>query len=138
MKCNLCNSEEFLQAPFHYLWDNKKFNGVKCVHCGLITIDPLPTVEDIKKLYSEDYFIDGAHALDQAGMTYEELADTGSHEQRIRYIKAHIFKEKPNTKSIFEIGAALGYFLNAAKELNLKVSGVEISPEACLKAKQKF
>ena len=136
--CNLCHSIKFAEVPFHYFWDNRKFKGVKCTSCGLVTIDPLPTPEDIRRLYSEGYFIDGAHTLDKLRMTYEELADQQSRERRIEYIRTRILKEKPDTKSVFEIGAAIGHFLDAAKELNLEVSGVEISPEACLKAKRRF
>jgi len=89
-------------------------------------------------LYAEDYFIDGAHALDKTGMTYEELSDQRSDEHRKHYIKTQILREKPDIKSIFEIGAAMGHFLKAAQALNLKVSGIEISEEACLRAMQKF
>ncbi|MBK6729482.1 MAG: class I SAM-dependent methyltransferase [Bacteroidetes bacterium] len=138
MQCEICNQEKFHDLPFFYLWNNKKFQLVQCNNCKLITLDPKPTSQELELLYAEDYFDHGAHGLDAYQKTYEEIRDEIPVETWKEKVRETILKEKPDAKSLFEIGAAMGYFLNAAKELGMHVSGLEISSSANKRAKEKF
>ena len=111
---------------------------VKCHHCGLITLDPKPSESELQLLYSQDYFDHGAHGLDHHQKTYEEMNDAVLPEIRMQKIKNTILREMPDAKSLFEMGAAMGYMLDAARKLGLKVSGLEISSAANKRAKEKF
>lgn len=138
MLCEICHRDQFRKLPFYYAWNNKEFQLVKCRHCRLITIDPKPNAAELKELYSEDYFDHSAHGLNTLQQTYEASRDAippGEWQQKVRQT---ILKAKPDAKSLFEIGAAMGYFLNAAKSLGLTVSGLEISMAANRRAKEKF
>ena len=138
MICPIDRSSVFDPTPFYYVWNNKRFQLVKCRGCGLISLDPKPTDEELKLLYSEDYFDHGAHGLDHYQKTYEEMKDAVPIEERTQKIKDTILKEKPDAKSLFEIGAAMGYYLDAVRSLGLQVSGLEISAAANKRAKEKF
>lgn len=138
MQCEICKSEEFNQLPFYYYWNDKTFTLVKCKSCNLITVSPKPNSAELEMLYSDDYFDHGAHGLNVNQKTYEELRDEISLEEWQQKVKSTILKAKPEAKSIFEIGAAMGYFLHGAQSLGLQVSGLEISIAANKRAKEKF
>src|SRR5215217_6221316 len=138
MICPVDKSTAFDSTPFYYFWNNKKFQLVKCRGCGLISLDPKPTDEELKLLYSEDYFDHGAHGLDHHQKTYEEMHNAVPLEERIQKIKKTLLKENHNAKSLFEIGAAMGHNLNAARNCGLMVGGIEISPSANKRAEEKF
>lgn len=138
MVCQICGNSVFKPTPFYYKWNNKEFILVKCSHCGLITQDPKPDSNELEVLYADDYFESGAHGLNQLNETYESSRDKQSLEERTKVIRERILKFKPDTKSIFEIGFAMGHMLQAAKEMGMKVSGQEFSETAVIKAKAKF
>ena len=50
-KCNLCNNNKF-----KFLFKKNNYSIVKCKFCGLVTIDPLPTDQDLGDLYEKEYF----------------------------------------------------------------------------------
>lgn len=138
LPCVICNHHNFTVLPFYYTWNNKNFDLLKCNHCNLITVNPLPTDEELQLLYSQDYFDHGAHGLDAYQKTYEELRDAIPLSEWQSKIADTILKAKPDAQSLFEIGAAMGYTLNAARSLGMQVSGLEISDSANKRAKQKF
>ena len=124
--------------PYYYEWKNKRFQFVKCKQCGLVTIDPKPTEEELNELYGEEYFDHGAHGLNQQHKSYEDVRDAVPLAEREKNFRNKILKFHPSAKSIFEIGAAMGYQLNAAQLCGLKTGGLEISEAANKRAKEKF
>ncbi len=136
--CQACDGNDFAELPYYYIWKNKVFNLVKCRSCGLICQMPKPTDEEIEELYSEDYFDHGHHGLEERQATYEQIKDAMPVEFLQKKIKQTILAENPAAKSLFEIGAALGHLLHAAREMGMEVSGLEISQYANQRAKEKF
>jgi SAM-dependent methyltransferase len=137
MQCNLCGAGVFENVPFYYSWEDKRFQGVRCCRCRLITLSPLPTDEELTRLYAEEYFASGLHGLDRLGTDYEAWADR-AHRSHRAFIRAQLLPRCPGARSVFEIGAAMGHFLAAAKEEGLDVAGIEISPAAVSRAREKF
>ncbi len=137
MACNLCGGDRFVNLPFHYRWEGRRFQGVRCRDCSLVTLSPLPTDDDLARLYAADYFADGLHGLDRLGTTYEEWADAQGEAAR-RHLRNDLLRRRPGAKSLFEIGAAMGHFLNAVRGEGLAVAGLEISPAGVARAREKF
>lgn len=106
--------------------EGKNFNDhgqelVKCHNCGLVVAKNIPTFEELRKLYQEEYFF---------GMEYSDYkADRPALEKnfnaRIKHLKPY-FKE--DTK-IIEVGCAYGYFLNIVKEKVSWHKGYDVSQE---------
>lgn len=71
-------------------------------------------------------------------MTYEQLKDEMPVSELQKRIKHTVLKANPNAKSLFEIGAALGHLLDAARQMGMSVSGLEISSSANKRAREKF
>jgi len=58
INCDLCGSNNnalLLQARDYRYGHTEMFNIVKCKECGLIYLNPRPSVEALNKLYEEDY-----------------------------------------------------------------------------------
>lgn len=138
MNCQACKGVNFRQLPFFYFWNNKRFQLEKCSNCGLVTIHPKPSAEEIALLYSEDYFDHGHHGLEERQKTYEQLKDATSMADLEKKLQHTVLKAKPDAKSFFEIGAAMGHLLKAAQNMGMVVSGLEISEPANKKAREKF
>ena len=138
MHCPIDGGNNFKQLPYYYFWNEKRFQFVKCKQCGLVTINPKPTSDELNLLYGEDYFDHGAHGLNLHQLSYEAVRDAVPEEKRIQNFRERILKYHPDAKSIFEIGAAMGYQLHAAQQVGLKTGGLEISEAANNRAKEKF
>jgi len=135
--CNLCGDSRFAREPFHYQWDGRRFDGMRCRGCGLVTLAPLPSDADLVKLYDGDYFARGLHGLDQLRQSYEAWSDAAMETSR-RFLREELLARRPGARSVFEIGAAMGHFLAAARQEGLAVAGLEISPAATARAREKF
>jgi SAM-dependent methyltransferase len=106
---------------------------VECQECGIIFIDPQPTVEEIARMYSKEYF-EGDFRCGHAGSYFDEstlnsLAD--------RLLIDRIKQIKP-TGNFLEVGCAGGAFLSAARDAGYHVNGVEYSAEAATFARTHF
>ncbi|MHB8080391.1 MAG: class I SAM-dependent methyltransferase [Candidatus Krumholzibacteriia bacterium] len=102
-----------------------------------MTLEPLPSDADLARLYGDAYFESGLHGLDQLGQSYEEWAD-GAMDVSRRFLRDELLARRPGARSVFEIGAAMGHFLEAARQEGLAVAGLEISPAATARAREKF
>jgi len=135
--CRNCGQARAERLPFHYRWHGRRFDGVRCRACDLVRLDPMPAAAELEELYGQDYFDTALHGLDQAGMDYEALHDA----QRVgtaAFVAQDLLPRAPGAASFFEVGAAMGHLLSCARDLGLRVGGVEISAAACAAARRKF
>ena len=54
--CPVCDGVHFVRLPYHYVFKGKKIHGVRCASCGLVSVHPKPAKDELKGLYSEEYF----------------------------------------------------------------------------------
>ena len=110
----------------------KKFRITKCSHCGLMSLNPQPTTEELAKIYNENYFL-----------------HTGEEKEIFSYLKSCTARDYlflleqyvPSGKlngSLLEIGCGYGDFLAEAMTYGLDVTGVEYSPHAASIAHKKI
>lgn len=138
MHCVCCGHTDFKPTPYFYVWQEKEFILTQCRRCSLITMDPKPTDAELSELYADEYFETGQHGLNRLNMTYEQGQDKSTIEHRQNAIRQNVFAFKPDAKSFFEIGFAMGHILSAARDLGMEIGGIEFSPMAVNKAKEKF
>jgi 2-polyprenyl-3-methyl-5-hydroxy-6-metoxy-1,4-benzoquinol methylase len=116
----------------YYLFNGKRFEARKCARCHFIFIAPRPTPEELRLMYSDEYFLfDGSDFGAHASTDYETAAIRGS--VKFPAILGAIQKFKPSGK-FFEIGCGMGYFLNYANTHGYEASGIEfaaLGTEAC-------
>lgn len=121
--CPLCGSNS-------ELWGIKRsFNLYSCISCKLIFVNPLP---DPTSVYNQDYFLgaSGGFGYVDYDADKEPMIPTFN-----KYLDLLAKYGKPKG-SIFDIGAATGFFLKIAQKRGYKVSGVEMSDHAASMARK--
>ena len=133
-RCPVCGSSRITERPFQYLFRERRLRGLGCARCCVIFIHPQPTSEELKELYSSEYFEGGDFRCGHEGgycdpATLQHLTDPT--------LLLHI-RDSYRGNRLLEIGCAGGAFLNAARELGFTVQGVELSEDACRMARETF
>lgn len=110
-------------CDFVSLWRKNGFRYVACRKCGLVRLDPFPDVEDLQKLYGDGYFegrVSGGYA--------DYRADESIHRRNARDRMDWIAAARPGPPGrLLDVGCAVGYTLDEARQLGWDVAGVEIS-----------
>ena len=132
--CPVCGDTRIRGMPFRYVHGGRELRALGCRQCGIIFLHPQPTAEELKRLYSSEYFDGGDFRCGHEGgycepETLERLADPG--------LLIHIKDIHPGRRFL-EIGCAAGAFLAAARRLGFTVQGVELSEDAARKAREEF
>jgi SAM-dependent methyltransferase len=123
--CQLCGGVDFHSLPYYYKLGERMIHGTKCARCGLVTVTPMPTRDELKKLYSGEYFTGGDYHCGHSG-SYEDEAFALEHE---RILGA--FRELMPSGRMLEVGSAGGKLLSRARDKGYEVMGVEVSADAC-------
>lgn len=115
VKCDLCGSKEYsvrYRKPDTWLWLNQfEYPVVECLHCGLVFVNPRPTIESMRHFYAKTYH-DNRH-------TKEFLT---------RYATQAEFMPHLKSEKILDIGCARGDFLIFLKKQypDIKLFGVDL------------
>jgi 2-polyprenyl-3-methyl-5-hydroxy-6-metoxy-1,4-benzoquinol methylase len=121
--CPVCHSPEW-RLKFR----KQNFDFVECRSCGLLGLDPIPTVEQLDAHYSARA-ASGNYTLESVAK-YVPVA-TG--------IFDFIETQQPagSTKRIFDIGCLYGHLLDIGKERGWETWGLELQGPAAEYAKQR-
>lgn len=113
-ECYLCGGTEFNKRPGS-VRDNPELEVLECNSCGLVFLSSFDHIEDG---FYENSKMHSKETLDiQAWIRETEWDD----ERRFQYLKALL----PN-RSLLDFGCGTGRFLLKARELAVKVHGVEL------------
>ena len=110
----------------------KSFDVWECTLCGLLRLWPLPTPQDLERCYGEGYFNGDASCDGYMDYEYEKEVTRRAMEKHLELIERHVPRG-----SLFEVGAATGYFLSLAQERGWQIAGVDISHYAAAQAQAK-
>lgn len=111
--CNLCKGDSS-----SLLFTINSMKIVQCLNCGLIYVNPQPSEGDIKKIYKNGYF----NGSWQSDFLSEKKLYSPRFKERMSQINT--FKAKGK---LLDVGCAVGYFLETAKQKGWHAFGVEIS-----------
>jgi len=120
--CRLCKSV----SKSRLFTIEGEYPVVKCKNCGLVFIDRNFSEEELRKLYSADFFAGGADYFDERERLF----------MASKYLD-EVGKFKKNDK-LLEIGCAAGFLLKLARERGFDPHGVEISEYAAKFAREKL
>ena len=126
VNCNLCGSD-----GTKLLFIKDDFNVVRCRKCGLVYVNPRLNKETLKEIYTKGYYT----TQDERG--YEDYIG-GEKELKTMFRKRlkRIEKYKKGGR-LLDIGCAVGFFLEVAKEDDWETFGVEISEYASNYARER-
>jgi len=120
--CNLCHS-----GRTSLLFEKEAVKIVKCLDCGLVYAHPQPSEEHLDAVYKEGYFNGSCHS----DYLMEKKLYLHRFQERLKEISS--FKTQGK---LLDVGCAVGYFLETARQAGWEVSGVEISDFAAEQAKK--
>lgn len=130
-KCDLCGNNKF-KTKNKLTWslgikENEKYRVLECQNCSLHTLHPIPTQEEFLKIYEK----------------YAELGNRISvetHRSKTIYPKKLnlINKYNKKAKTILDIGAGNGGFINVALKNGFRATGIELEKSQVKLAKEKF
>jgi SAM-dependent methyltransferase len=108
---------------------------VRCLHCGLIFVNPRPPFEDLARQYEGSYF----HCPEPTFGGYEDYeADRDdimrTFRGRMKLIRPLL---GPDTPRLLDVGCATGIFLEVVREAGWQAEGLDISTYALERAKEK-
>ena len=132
-RCNLCDSSKAHPIPFRYLFKNRYLQLLECDACGLRSIWPRPSDDEITEMYAADYFTGSDKETHHMEEEYVKILSAVDYTEGIADMKKRI-----SFGSVLEIGCATGNFLHALKQHGFQVKGIELSAFAVNYAKEHF
>ena len=127
--CNNCSKE-----TFKFLFkkkSNKKeiFEIVKCRTCGLVQVNPQPSMEEVSKYYADEYF---TKRTDRGYDNYysDKIRSEIERVFRLNLEDLGFFeweKTLSEQKRTIDIGCAAGYFVNYMQSQGWTSEGIEIA-----------
>ncbi|MEK7629848.1 MAG: class I SAM-dependent methyltransferase [Patescibacteria group bacterium] len=124
--CFVCNN-----THFRFFTRKQSCDLYRCQRCGLIFVYPPPG--NLTEIYTKDYFLGATHGSGYVDYERDKMAMSSTFEVYFNKIEQLM----PTRGRLLDVGAATGFFLDAALRRGWQVSGVEISDYAAAKARQK-
>ena len=135
-RCPLCQKDVSRDFPIYYEFQLKRYQARQCSECTFVFLDPRLTAEELRFLYSDEYFLhDGADFGAHSASDYETAAIKGS--VKFPEILGWIRRFKPSG-DFFEIGCGMGYFLDYARRQGYNASGIEYAELGVRSCREKF
>ncbi|MBL7074378.1 class I SAM-dependent methyltransferase [candidate division KSB1 bacterium] len=128
-RCRSCNAEEEYQVirAHHVFGSDGNHRFWECEKCGLIYLWPVPTVEQERIFYSQEFekFMEKRSGGDRdwSGPEAHIMTNNDHVERRLKIMKDDLLPGK----DILEIGCSSGFMLDAFKELGMNPIGIEPS-----------
>lgn len=133
--CKLCGGGEYsLYLPKVYALGDRTFDLVRCRGCGLVRVEPMPALDEVRGLYHEGYFLRDFSCGVRAG-TYLETDATRVEEYRELL---EVLRNYRPVGRFLEVGCAAGSFLNYVRRAGYETEGVDVSPWAAATAREQF
>lgn len=133
--CPVCEGTEFklhLNLQDHMI-TKESFSIVRCVLCGFHFTNPIPTENLIGNYYKSDAYV--SHSSSKAGLINRVYTIVRNITLRK---KVNLISRLSSGKSLLDIGAGTGHFLNASKLAGFDVVGLEPDLDAKNFAKHNF
>jgi 2-polyprenyl-3-methyl-5-hydroxy-6-metoxy-1,4-benzoquinol methylase len=131
--CVLCNGKKGKKIPFGYAFKDRELWGIKCNSCGLITIQPQPSADEITEMYAEQYFTVADKKTHHGEQDYISATAHVDHSEIIGFFRNYVKKG-----NFLEIGCATGSLLVQLRDSGFNVTGVEISEFAAKTGREKY
>jgi 2-polyprenyl-3-methyl-5-hydroxy-6-metoxy-1,4-benzoquinol methylase len=118
-RCKVCSNESFEKLKIFPIsvYDEIKYDLIRCQKCGVVFTDPMPSAEKLDFLYENLYFYESHRIIEK--------------EKKFRAQKlASYIKKIGNARKILEIGPMYGQLMEELRNLGMDSSGIEIDEDA--------
>jgi SAM-dependent methyltransferase len=139
--CPLCAHGRAEVLPFRYAFGARFLYGVRCSGCSFTYLDPMPSDDEIRALYEEDYFTTCSETCGAHGpRAYMEMAAESGEDRRhsAKRLERLLLQHRGSRGDLLEVGCGPGYFLAELKALGWRVLGLEVSEFAAKVGREKL
>jgi 2-polyprenyl-3-methyl-5-hydroxy-6-metoxy-1,4-benzoquinol methylase len=126
--CNLCGTHDSL--PLHV---NCSLNIVRCRACGLVFVNPQPTLEALREYHAAGELMSQDGWSSYFNHSQEQICELWKE----RFADVRRSKQASNV-SLLDVGAGYGDFLHYASKEGWQVSGFEFSPAVAKISREKY
>jgi 2-polyprenyl-3-methyl-5-hydroxy-6-metoxy-1,4-benzoquinol methylase len=127
------------------VYDFGKWKIVECKNCKLMYLTPFPTLEELKQIYNEEYYLNKNFYDFQENNLYgytdyitERFTKQLHYRDIVGEIKRFLPKDKEKRTRLLEVGCGLGFFLDVASDCSFDVTGIEFNEYAIEFIKKKY
>ncbi|MEO5376901.1 MAG: class I SAM-dependent methyltransferase [Magnetococcus sp. DMHC-6] len=134
-KCPVCGTQDGGIKR----WSFECYDMVVCRNCGVMHLTPLPNIESLEHIYSNNYFNDQDQLHGYADYAAQESLLRRTFARRLALIRQEMIRSDSwPPQHVLEIGCALGFGLAEVQTLgNFQLFGADISPQAIEVCRQK-
>ncbi len=127
--CLLCGRRDFFPLN-SFILNHTRFHTVRCVRDGMMWLDPQPTEQFYRQLYSQHYHTTGPDdpLLEQATLDVHSKTDELKRTAQLRLDQIEQFS---GTGRLLEVGFGSGAMLEAAVQRGWQVVGLELD-QSCV------
>lgn len=122
--CLLCSCRDFFPLN-SFVLNNRRFHTVRCIRDGMMWLEPQPTEQFYRELYSKHYHTAGSDdpLLEQATLDVHSKTDERKRVAEFRLDQIEQFVE---TGYLLEVGFGSGALLEVAVQRGWRVVGLEL------------
>jgi SAM-dependent methyltransferase len=135
--CPVCGAERWRPyRPGMYAIGDVRFDLARCDACSFVGVEPRPDAATLLRMYADPSYYAEGYTLGVETRGYFERQD-----ELLRAYDADVARLEAETGgpgTLFELGAAGGFLLEAARRRGWTVHGVEPSPEAARFARERL
>lgn len=131
VECNNCESKRFIRLYSKIGSDGINYTLAKCSDCKLVQVNPQPTMEEVAKCYTNNYF---TKRTDRGYDNYysEKIKNEVTRVFTLNLEDLEFFpweERLPESKSCLDIGCAAGYFVDFMDKRGWTSVGIDIAKE---------
>lgn len=116
-----------------FAYVKRGFEIYRCSGCATLFVSPIPTEEQLARIYSENYFVGAGEGYGYANYDEDKRPSIRVFHKYLDMIDRH--RRPPGM--MLDIGAATGFFLQIAVQRGWSAVGVELSDYAASAARSK-
>jgi SAM-dependent methyltransferase len=127
--CLLCGRRDFVPLN-SFVLNHRRFHTVRCIHDGMMWLEPQPTEQFYRNLYGQRYHTTGPEdpLLEQATLDVHSRTPERERVARLRLDQIEQFAERGR---LLEVGFGNGSMLAAARQRRWDVVGLELD-QSCV------
>jgi len=125
--CHVCEG-----GRVYYLFSTSDYRVVRCDDCGLVFLNPQPSDDELARIYGANYFLGSESEAGRQAVSEIKQVTATLYLSEIRRYHGSV------NGRLLEIGCGDGDFLAVAEADGWHVTGIEYSPAACEKARQRL
>lgn len=120
------------------VWDNEDFSIITCAQCLTMHLAPVPSTDAITQIYNNNYYQDDDEVHGYSDYAANEAYIKKTYRARLLKVIGRIDPDY-QCKRVHEIGSALGYGLDVARELlpDATITGSDISQDGIETCREK-